>query len=381
MGDTNGQVRIGIAGCGVIANRHLKQLQAIGPDRIKVTGLFNLNNLSATVLRVRAGRGLGSYPTCHTNYEGLISDSNVDGILILTPHPFHAEMALQALQAGKHVYVEKPLGTSRQWDIVQDVFAEAKARQGKQAFVVAPCEIWPEVTSAMEFVNPKEIGQIVMAEAGFYSQGPLHTWYYLKDLAHDGVISDVAVYGISRFSHMLGPIRSVQTTYIAAGGQFNHCADGKVTANVETAARIVLSHMNGIKSLLKVGWTGKDQRIDYQRIDGSNGGIYFNLPKDPRPVLIDSVNPHTRLADFALQLEGDSYDMGMGSRWYDPHFGLSKPDQRQMGYFLRCVTGEATPDLEHSYHICEALRAAYQSWHQSFKTIDLDSTFKPHFEL
>ncbi|MGO4612222.1 Gfo/Idh/MocA family protein, partial [Variovorax sp. 2RAF20] len=48
-------------------------------------------------------------PTAHASYEALVADPNVDIVYISTPHPFHAANAALALNAGKHVLIEKPI--------------------------------------------------------------------------------------------------------------------------------------------------------------------------------------------------------------------------------------------------------------------------------
>ncbi len=48
----------------------------------------------------------------HAGYAALLEDGEVDAVYVATPHPQHAEWAIKAAEAGKHVLVEKPLGLS-----------------------------------------------------------------------------------------------------------------------------------------------------------------------------------------------------------------------------------------------------------------------------
>jgi predicted dehydrogenase len=48
-------------------------------------------------------------PTAHGSYEALVADPDVDIVYVSTPHPFHADNATLALNAGKHVLIEKPI--------------------------------------------------------------------------------------------------------------------------------------------------------------------------------------------------------------------------------------------------------------------------------
>jgi predicted dehydrogenase len=116
-------VNIAVAGAGGFAKGiHL-------PNIKKLAGLYNLaavtsrtgHNAQSTAKQFGAG-----YAT--TAYGDILSDENIDAVLIATRHNLHAGLALQALQAGKHVLVEKPLAVNRgELDRIKDFYAEKGA--------------------------------------------------------------------------------------------------------------------------------------------------------------------------------------------------------------------------------------------------------------
>jgi predicted dehydrogenase len=97
-------IRVGIVGCGEVAQIiHLPTLRDLG-DLFRVTALCDvsrnvLNAVSASLPGVKT----------FTSYLDLLNASEVDAVLIANPNVFHAEVALDAMKAGKHVLIEKPV--------------------------------------------------------------------------------------------------------------------------------------------------------------------------------------------------------------------------------------------------------------------------------
>jgi predicted dehydrogenase len=99
MGNVAGSLRWGILGTGWIASQLTQDVLATG---MTITAVGSRTQESADAYAAKYG-----IPTAHGSYEALAEDPNVDAIYISTPHPFHHENALLALNAGKHALVEK----------------------------------------------------------------------------------------------------------------------------------------------------------------------------------------------------------------------------------------------------------------------------------
>lgn len=95
-----GEIRWGILGTGGIAHEQTRDLVNHG---FTVTAVGSRTLAAATAFAAEFG-----IPNAHGSYEQLVADPEVDVIYVSTPHPFHAANALLALDAGKHVLVEKP---------------------------------------------------------------------------------------------------------------------------------------------------------------------------------------------------------------------------------------------------------------------------------
>ncbi|OGV72798.1 MAG: oxidoreductase [Lentisphaerae bacterium RIFOXYB12_FULL_65_16] len=119
-----GQVRIAIAGAGQFARAvHL-------PNLARLHTQYHLQAVMSRTghhAQAAATQFQADYST--TDYERLLADPAVDAVLICTRHNLHAGMALQALRAGKHVLVEKPLALTRdELAAIQALFAEAQGQ-------------------------------------------------------------------------------------------------------------------------------------------------------------------------------------------------------------------------------------------------------------
>jgi predicted dehydrogenase len=117
------KVRFGILGCGYIGRTHAEAVAHLdGAELAAVWGGTRAPELAAQF-------GVNCEPTA----ESLIGRSDVDAVIISTPHRLHAEEALMAIQKGKHVLVEKPMTTSVQ---AADRLIEAADRNGVVLAVV-----------------------------------------------------------------------------------------------------------------------------------------------------------------------------------------------------------------------------------------------------
>src|SRR5512137_2912642 len=94
------QLRAGVIGTGFIGPVHLEALRRLG---VRVTALCDIPE------RVQAAAARLGIPEAHSDYRAFLRSASVDVVHITAPNRFHCQMALAALQAGKHVICEKPL--------------------------------------------------------------------------------------------------------------------------------------------------------------------------------------------------------------------------------------------------------------------------------
>jgi predicted dehydrogenase len=105
---TGSEIQIGIIGCGGIMKQHVQRLveqqSAVSLPWICDIDPRQMDTISRTITNARSAA-----PKRTSHYEDVISDRQIDAVVVATPHHWHAPIALAALAAGKDVYLEKPI--------------------------------------------------------------------------------------------------------------------------------------------------------------------------------------------------------------------------------------------------------------------------------
>src|SRR5215468_4556174 len=113
-------IRWGILGAGSIANRLAEGVLALPDARLMAVGSRSKEKADAFADKYRI-------PNRHADYGSLVNDPEVDVVYVATPHNFHMEHSILALNAGKHVLCEKPCTINEtQAQAIVDVARNAK---------------------------------------------------------------------------------------------------------------------------------------------------------------------------------------------------------------------------------------------------------------
>jgi len=169
----NERLRIGVIGCGGMANGHMdalvKMKQSDNIDVIAVCDIYQ-KRLDAAVAKT----GGKPYP----KYLDLLKQKDIDYVLIATPEHWHHQMVLDALDAGKHVYVEKPMTHTIEQS--KEVVAKVKKSGLKlQVGVQGMSDESYEV--ANQHIKNGELGKIVMAQIDYSRNYAGDFWAYPID--------------------------------------------------------------------------------------------------------------------------------------------------------------------------------------------------------
>lgn len=191
-----------ILGCGSIGERHLRCFKATG--RVRVTAA---DAAPATLARMRDSYGV------ETAGDGMqaLRDGRYDVVVICTPAMLHVDLALQALEAGAHVLIEKPLSQSMTGI---DRLRETSGRSGRQVAVAYVYHVFPVLVQVREFLARGQLGPILQAVVTtgqpFHRLRPGYAATYYRDHATGGgAIQDALTHAANWIESVLGPADSV----------------------------------------------------------------------------------------------------------------------------------------------------------------------------
>jgi predicted dehydrogenase len=185
----------GIITTGVIARKFVADLGQSRTGRFVAVGARRLEDAR----KFAADFGGG---TAHGGYDALIADPAVQAVYIGTPHPGHAEWAIKAAQAGKHVLCEKPLTMSLA--DTERVLAAAKRHDVllMEAFMY---RFHPQTRRVVELVRGGAIGELRLIRASFNILRPFDPAHRMFNRALGGsTILDLGCYPVSYARHMAG---------------------------------------------------------------------------------------------------------------------------------------------------------------------------------
>ena len=148
----------------------------------------------------------------HDSYSSIIKDSNIDAVILTTPHSLHAKHTIQALQNGKHVFVEKPMATK---------YLDAKkmylaAKKYNKILSVGHNRRYSSVSDFINNLNrQKKIGKILHIDANYSASGALKYkkkyWRANRKESPGGAVAALGIHMIDLMCYFGGKVKSVQS--------------------------------------------------------------------------------------------------------------------------------------------------------------------------
>ena len=343
------KIRVGIIGCGV-GRFHARQYAAM--EDVELVALAGLDQG-----RCREIAGQHDIPRIYRDYTELIAQPDIDGVSVCVPNHLHAPVTIAALEAGKHVLVEKPLATT----VVEgEAMAEAASRTGRVLMVAFNYRFRNDSLVLKRHVEAGSLGKIYFARTGWLRHQGIPVgaegWFIDKARSGGGCLIDLGVHMLDLALWFMGNPRVLSVsaaTYAALGprgrGLFPGTRfQGKITTfDVEDLVTAFLRLETGATLALEVSWAGYIQEGDrfFVQLWGDEGGAEMNVLNYTRE---DTLRLYADVqgarAEVHLQTEGAS-------------------EQTVTGEFVRAIRQgrPLSPKVEEGLQILRIIEAIYRS--------------------
>jgi predicted dehydrogenase len=260
-------LNVGVVGVGVISRQYFEHLPKLPNLRLTAVADLDLNRASA----VAAEQGVEAL-----SVDDLLADPRVNAVLNLTIPKAHADVALRALAAGKHVYGEKPLALSTAE--AAPVLERASAL-GLRVGSAPDTVLGTGIQTARALLDSGRIGDPVAAAVAWSAPGhelwhPAPAFYYQPG---GGPLFDMGPYYLTSLVTFFGPVvrvsgatsRSVRERTVATGP----LAGSSIPVEVDTHVTAILEHASGVISTVTVSFEVWATRTPKFEVYGTAGTI------------------------------------------------------------------------------------------------------------
>ena len=347
------RIRVGVIGCGSVSHSYLPHL----------TNSPYVELVSACDIipeRAKAQAEAFAIPNQYPHIDQLLAGAPFDLLVDLTDMQEHERLNLQAVEAGKHVWSEKPLANSLAAG--EKLLAAAK-KKGVKLWGAPAMVVSPQFAFIARTLNSGVLGRIAAAHADYGHSGPdWAAFFYEKG---GGSLPDLAVYNLTTLTGLLGPAKSVAAMTSVITPTRTIPGKGEIKVVAEDNAMVLLDHGEGVISHIQSGF-------NYFNPHGHDGS------KEQRHT-VTIVGTTGNLGLVGYDWEPLGVDLATASDPSVTRYATEKGDfVWPMGASLAAeslATGRAlliTP--EHALHVLEVIQAARES-QDTGRRIRLRSSF------
>jgi predicted dehydrogenase len=343
-------VRIGVVGCGSVMQgpymNLAQQLRIRG--KAEVVAACDVQAGRREVLRDRFG--INDFTT---NYEELIQRDDIDLVLVLTSMPQHGPVARAALEAGKHVLVEKPMAVT----LEEAAKLVEISRTSPGYLLPAPHVILSDTFQTIwKRVHRGDIGKVLTARAFYGWAGPSWgQWFYRSG---GGPLFDLGVYNVVSLTALLGPAKRV--TALTGTAIPERVVDNELMqVETEDNAHVLIDFGESVFAVVTTGFTIQQYRVPGIELYGTKGTI---------------------------QMVGEDWDPNGYELWQNDVgawqiFKETNPNwpwTDGLRHMVECIQKGERPIItpEHGYHALEIMIKAQEAGRDG-QARDIESTFTP----
>jgi len=200
------------------------------------------------------------------SYEELLADPEIEGVVITTPNDTHRDVILQALEAGKAVYTDKPIAHT-----LEDAMAiEAGVNSTSRVFAVGhSARRLAGHRTMKKWYDEGRLGQISLVEANFSNERGLEldesTWRFYASKSPGGTLIQLGVHHADNLQFLLGPIRSVNANVKKL----------YTRSEVPDATMVICEFSDGMLGYLGCGWASPG--VYSMNVLGTKANLFYDL--------------------------------------------------------------------------------------------------------
>ena len=353
-------VRIGVIGTGLIAD--LAHLPAYAASDAKLVAVCDV-----VAARSQAAAQKYGAESFYQDYRELLDRNDIDAVSVCVPNHLHHSITIDALRAGKHVLVEKPMAMN----LAQaKEMANVADEEGKILMVGFNNRFRSDVVRVRRLFDEGKLGDVYFAKVGYLRRrGYPSGWFTVKDESGGGPIVDIAIHVMDMTRYMVGSPLPVSVT-ASVSKRFGACPvysgvwqssdvrDGLRDGNqfdVEDFGTAWIRFDNGMVMAVETAWSANVERDRvYSDLMGTKAGASIDSYR--------SVHKKSQWSDdrdavrLFTEMSGFEADAALPCRPVDTHL-------EEIRHFLNVVEGKAEPiTTPHDGLVMQALLdAIYES--------------------
>jgi predicted dehydrogenase len=283
-------IGIGIIGTGGISRAHVAAYRQLA-DQARLVAVADID-----LQRAHAAAAEWGVEHAFADYRELLDLKEVEAVSVCTFNQAHCAPTVAALEAGKHVLVEKPMATTTEeaWRMVQ-----AARRNSKLLMVEMKWRFMPQILAARQSIQRGELGRIYYAEAiGWQHRGIPGGTFIQQETAGGGALMDNGVYTLDAILHLLGHPRPL-TVSGTAETTFGRSPGGSWDPqrfSVEDFGIAYVRLEGGITLYFAHSWSINFPEQWQLRVAGEQGSVEIR-PFGPEPTLRICQGGYTDLKD------------------------------------------------------------------------------------
>ncbi|NLE59885.1 MAG: Gfo/Idh/MocA family oxidoreductase [Planctomycetes bacterium] len=332
------RVKVGLIGSGFIADIHAAAFKMIAEGEVVAVA----STPPGAAKRFAEERGI---PKAFDDYRDLLADKEIEMVNLCVPNDLHAEVAVAAAKAGKHVVCEKPLCRSLEQ---ADRMIAACRQAGVLLMYAEELCFAPKYVRAKTLVDEGALGKAFLVKQSEEHFGPHMPWFWDVNRSGGGVLLDMGCHSIEFARWVFGkpPVKSVY----AQMGTYVH-AD---KTQGEDHSLCIVEYEGGRVGLAENSWAKQGGVDDRCEIYGSGGFTRADLLRG-NALLTYSEPGYGYAVEKAATTQGYTFTM------FEEIWNYGFP--QEMAHFCRCVRGSERPveTGEDGREVLKIILAAYHS--------------------